>query len=177
MRFFFALFGYTYWVDMFYFCFIVEMVFCIYERISTMSEKHHFSDEQKAELLSNPYTARVSNCQVTFNLAFKQLVIDNIDKPGMTAAKVFDIAGYSKELFTPPVRRYIVNCIRREAASPEGLKEPKPVKEHTPRRKHSETEFKELKERVSILEQQVNFLKKSQMLKSKNHSKPPTNSG
>lgn len=153
------------------------MIFYIYERISTMSEKRHFSDEQKAELLSNPYTARVSNCQVTFNLAFKQLVIDNIDKPGMTAAKVFDLAGYSSDFFAPAVRRYIVSSIRREASSPEGLREPKLIKQHTPRRKHSETEFKELQERVSILEQQVNFLKKSQMLKNKSNSKPPTNSG
>ena len=141
-----------------------------------MSERRYYTDEQKAELLSNPYTARVSNCQVTFNLAFKQLVIDNIDKPGMTAAKVFDLAGYSKELFTPPVRRYIVNSIRKEAASPEGLMEAKPTKQHLPRRKHTETEFKELQERVSILEQQINFLKKSQMLKNKNRSKPPSNS-
>lgn len=142
-----------------------------------MSERHYFSDDQKAELLSNPYTARVSNCKVTFTLAFKQLVIDNIDKTGMTASKVFELAGYSKELFSPPVRRYVVNSIRQEAASPEGLKEPKPVKQYTPRRKHSETEFKELQERVSILEQQVNFLKKSQMLKNKKQAKPPTSSG
>lgn len=141
-----------------------------------MSEKHYFTEEQKSELLSNPYTARVSNCKVIFTLAFKQLVIDNIDKPGMTAAKVFDLAGYSENLFSPEVRRYVVKHIREEAASPDGLKEPKEIRLSVPRKKHSETEFKELQERVSILEQQVNFLKKSQLLKSKKQLKLPTNS-
>ena len=140
-----------------------------------MAQKKHFTDEQKTELLSNPYTARISDCKVTFTLAFKQLVIENIDKPGMTAAKVFDLAGYSRDFFTPNVRRYIVNSIRQEANSEEGLKEPNIKKKYIPRKKHSETEFNELKDRVTILEQQVNFLKKSQMLKQKNHSKPPNN--
>lgn len=140
-----------------------------------MPKRNHFTEEQRAELLSNPHTARVSACKVTFTLAFKRLIIKNIDKPGMTAAKLFDIAGYSRELFTPNVRRYVVTKIREEAASAEGLKEPKSVKKSSPRKKHSETEFKELQERVSILEQQVNFLKKSQLLKKQHRSKPPTN--
>ena len=54
-----------------------------------MAQKNHYTDEQKAELLSNPYTVRVTDCKATFSLAFKQLVISNIDKPGMTASKVF----------------------------------------------------------------------------------------
>lgn len=134
-----------------------------------MSEKHYFTEEQKSELLSNPYTARVSNCKVIFTLAFKQLVIDNIDKPGMTAAKVFDLAGYSENLFSPEVRRYVVKHIREEAASPDGLKEPKEIRLSVPRKKHSETEFKELQERVSILEQQVNFLKKVSYSRARNN--------
>lgn len=141
-----------------------------------MATRHYFTDEQKAELLSNPYTARVTNCGVTFTLAFKQLVIENIDKPGMTAAKVFDLAGYSRDLFSPAVKWYVVSSIRKEAASPEGLKEPKVVKQSTPKKKRSETEFKELQERVTLLEQQVDFLKKSQFLKRQNPSTHPHSS-
>ena len=140
-----------------------------------MAQKNHYTDEQKAELLSNPYTVRVTDCKATFSLAFKQLVISNIDKPGMTASKVFRLAGYSDKIFTPEICRYVVRVIRKEAASPEGLQEPANIKECTPRKKHSETEFRELQERVSILEQQVNFLKKSQFLKKQNHLKPPDN--
>ena len=101
-----------------------------------MAQKNHYTDEQKAELLSNPYTVRVTDCKATFSLAFKQLVISNIDKPGMTASKVFRLAGYSDKIFTPEICRYVVRVIRKEAASPEGLQEPAKIKECTPRKKH-----------------------------------------
>lgn len=141
-----------------------------------MAKQSHFTNEQKMELLCNPYTAGVSDCQVTFSLEFKEFVIENIDKEGMTAAKIFELTGYSKDLFKPNRKRAIVASIRREAASPEGIKEPKVTKKKSTCKKRSETEFKELEERVSILEQQVNFLKKSQLLKRQKHSKSPTNS-
>ena len=140
-----------------------------------MAAKHHFTDEERAELLANPYTARITECSVIFTLAFKQLVMDNIDLPGMDSRKVFRLAGYSDSLFTPNVRRYIVKAIRKEAASEKGLQEPPPCKVYTPRKKHSETEFRELQERVVILEQQINFLKKSQLLKKQDRLMRPTN--
>lgn len=138
-----------------------------------MASRQCFTEEQKAELLSNPYTARITDCKVVFTLAFKQFVMKNIDIPGMTARKVFQLAGYSDELFTPNVRRYVVIRIREEAASPEGLREPPAVKSYPVKKKHSETEFKELQERVAILEQQVRFLKKSQLLKKQDRLSQP----
>lgn len=174
-RFPFFKYGRTHWGALFYSLSHCCHVILILERTTTMAQIKHYTDEQKAELLSNPYTVRVTDCTTTFSLAFKQLVISNIDKPGMTASKVFQLAGYSDKFFSPGIRRYVVQAIRREAASPEGLQEPAVIKEHTPRKKHSETEFRELQERVSILEQQVNFLKKSQFLKKQNHLKPPNN--
>ncbi len=141
-----------------------------------MAKIHHFTEEERAELLCNPYTARISECNVTFTLAFKQLVIDNIDLPGMNSRKVFQLAGYNDSLFTPYVRRYVVSAIRREAASDKGLQEPSPLKSSAPRKKHSETEFRELQERVTLLEQQLNFLKKSQQLRKQNRVAQPDNS-
>lgn len=142
-----------------------------------MPTKHHFTDEEKAELLSNPYTARITECSVTFTRAFKQLVMDNIDLPDMNARKVFRLAGYSDSLFTPNVRRYVVSTIRKEAASEKGLQEPKPVKSRIPGKKRSGADLRELQERVTILEQQVSFLKKSQLLKKQDRLKRPDNSG
>ena len=143
-----------------------------------MAAKHHFTDEERAELLANPYTARITECSVIFTLAFKQLVMDNIDLPGMDSRKVFRLAGYSDSLFTPNVRRYIVKAIRKEAASEKGLQEPPPrkAKACNNRNKRSETEFRELQERVTILEQQISFLKKSQLLKKQDRSMRPDNS-
>ena len=141
-----------------------------------MATTHHFTNEERAALLSNPYTARITECKVTFTLAFKQLVMDNIDRPDMNARKVFRLAGYDDSLFTPNVRRYVVTAIRKEAASEKGLQEPHPLKSCSHRKKHSETEFRELQERVSILEQQLSFLKKSQMLKKQDRLMQQDNS-
>lgn len=128
-------------------------------------EPRHYTDEEKAEILSNPYTARVTDCRVTYTLAFKQLVMENIDKPGMTARKVFQMAGYRDRLFEGRIMRYVVHQIRREAQSAEGLREPAiPKREHV-KKKRPETEYKELLDRIELLEQQIRFLKKSQFLK------------
>ena len=133
-----------------------------------MAKARYYTDEQKAELLSNPYTSRVSDCRVFFSLAFKQLVIDNIDKEGMSSTAVFRLAGYSDDMFNHDFKKHIVRQIRKEAASP--------VKKHTPRKKHSETEFRELENRVKLLEQQVSFLKKSRHLRDTGQMIPPHSS-
>ena len=141
-----------------------------------MAKARYYTDEQKAELLSNPYTSRVSDCRVFFSLAFKQLVIDNIDKEGMSSTAVFRLAGYSDDMFNHDFKKHIVRQIRKEAASPDGLREPEPVKKHTPRKKHSETESRELENRVKLLEQQVSFLKKSRHLRDTGQMIPPHSS-
>jgi hypothetical protein len=131
-----------------------------------MNQVHHFTDEEKAELLSNPFTFQVTDCKITFTLAFKQLVLDEINKPGMSAAKIFQKAGYRLELFPGYRRRYYIRQIRQEAASEKGLQEPKPSRRKPPVKKHVSSQIKELEERILILEQQLNFLKKSRHLRT-----------
>ena len=120
-----------------------------------MSNRHYFTDEEKAELMSNPYTFRVTDTNVVFTLAFKQFVLDEIDKPGMSSAKVFRKAGYRIELFSEFMRQHCVRIIRSEAASKEGLKEPKAVRKRHSVKKQTSTRIKELEERILILEQQI----------------------
>ena len=146
------------------------------ERILHMPQKHYFTEEEKAELLSNPYTSYLSACRVFYSRAFKQLVIDNINKKGMTSTKVFRLAGYRDDLFSHTYRKRIVKRIRMEAESPEGLQEPVPPKKKPVKKKHIDTEFRELEKRVQILEQQLEFLKKSQHLRETGQLIPPRNS-
>ena len=146
------------------------------ERILHMPQKHYFTEEEKAELLSNPYTSYLSACRVFYSHAFKQLVIDNINKKGMTSTKVFRLAGYRDDLFSHTYRKRIVKRIRMEAESPEGLQEPVPPKKKPVKKKHIDTEFRELEKRVQILEQQLEFLKKSQHLQETGQLIPPRNS-
>lgn len=141
-----------------------------------MPQKHYFTEEEKAELLSNPYTSYLSACRVFYSRAFKQLVIDNINKKGMTSTKVFRLAGYRDDLFSHTYRKRIVKRIRMESESPEGLQEPVLPKKKPVKKKHIDTEFRELEKRVKILEQQLEFLKKSQHLRETGQLIPPRNS-
>jgi len=45
-----------------------------------MATIHHFSPEEQAELLNNPYTARVTECRVYFTLAFKKSLAEITNK-------------------------------------------------------------------------------------------------
>ena len=137
---------------------------------------HHFTDEERAELLSNPYTSRVTECKVVFTLEFKRFVLCEINKPGMTTDKVFQKAGYRPGLFTTRMKHSVVNRIRAEASSEEGLQEPKPVRKNTPAKKQTSTQIKELEERIMILEQQIDFLKKSRHLRETGMM-PPDSTG
>ena len=130
-----------------------------------MSHTHHFTDEEKAELLSNPFTFRVTDCTVVFTLAFKQFVLEELDKPGMSYGKIFQKAGYRLELLSIHKRRYHIKQIRLEAASKEGLQEPKQVRSKPPVKKHVSSQIKELEDRILLLEQQIDFLKKSRHLR------------
>lgn len=130
-------------------------------------QKYHYTEEERAELLSNPYTFYVSDCRIVFTLAFKQFVIREIDKPEMNAAKVFQKAGYRLELFPGYRRRYVVQQIRKEAASEKGLQKPKPIRKRSQPKKNPPNTLayiKDLEQRIQILEQQIDFLKKSRHL-------------
>lgn len=141
-----------------------------------MATKRYFTEEEKSELLSNPYTARITDCKVYYTLAFKKFALQEITKPGMTAAKVFAKAGYRSGLFPPNVMRYTIRKIQSEASSEAGLQETKAASKSPARKKHSETEFRELEQRVKVLEQQIEFLKKSQHIRKTGQIIPPPSS-
>ena len=124
-----------------------------------------FSEEEKIKLLNNPYTFRVSDHRITFTLAFKQYVMSMVDKPGMTSRKIFASAGYDTDIISPRTMKYTVRKIKLEAASGQGLKEPSMPKKPARKRKNPDKEMAELKLRVKYLEQQIEFLKKSEHLR------------
>lgn len=150
----------------------------IIRSITIMSSRHHYTEAEKAELLSNPYTFRVTDTSIRFTLAFKKFVLENIDKPGMTSVKVFEAAGYRKDIFTRDIRKSAIKRFRTEAASKEGLIEPKlPKKASSDSKKlHTESEYRKLEKRVTLLEQQLDFLKKSQMIREGKYHLPSDNS-
>lgn len=124
-----------------------------------------FSERDKTELLSNPYTFRVTDHRIYFTLAFKEFVMSEIYKPSMTSTKIFIKAGYDPDIVGKRTIGYAVAQIRKEASSEEGLKEPKMPKEKQPKKKDSSAEIRKLEYRVKMLEQQIEFLKKTEHLK------------
>ncbi|MCF0230362.1 MAG: hypothetical protein HUJ76_11815 [Parasporobacterium sp.] len=136
----------------------------------------YFTDDQEADLRINPYTAYAAKNKVIFTLAFKKLVLENVDKPGMTTRKCFALAGYDADLYPNSFLHGMLTKFRREAASPGGLKEPVIPTPKVPK-KHSEAEYKALEKRVEILEQEMEFLKKSQYLKRTGKIPPASTSG
>lgn len=130
-----------------------------------------YTDEQKAELMSNPYTAQVTECTVKFTLAFKEYVIRELKK-GTSHKDIFKKAGYRIELFTRSQYQTQIRSIQLEAASKEGLKEPKLPKK--PQAKLEHKRVSELEKRVIYLEQAIDFLKKSRHLRETGET-PPSN--
>lgn len=133
-----------------------------------MSRKVPFTEEERIELLSNPFTARITSQSVIFTLAFKKYVLEQLERPGMNSKKIFEKAGYRDELVSKYARHKAIKRFLEEAASPDGLQEPKPIKQQRAKKSalKDDPELEALKKRVVVLEQQLRFLKKSQMLRT-----------
>lgn len=135
-----------------------------------------FTEDQINILMLNPYTAKATPHKIRFTLEFKKYALKELEKPRMTYRKVFQNAGYDTELLGHERMKSMMLSIKKEAASPEGLREPKEgtreqelekrcKAENTKR--HTQTSIKDLQKRVTQLEQQIEFLKKLSHLNRK----------
>ena len=129
-----------------------------------MRTTRFFTPQEKIELEANPYTFRVTDTRVYYTLAFKKYILANAEKPGMTVKKLFENAGYRTELFTDNAMRKAIARFKREDASEGGLKEPTLPKKTSKRKDSQDSQIKELEQRIVILEQQLDFLKKTRHL-------------
>lgn len=130
--------------------------------------RRYYTDEEKTEILANPYTFRMTDTQVFFTLEFKKMVVKE-KRNGLINSKIFEKAGYDKDFFTVDVRNSVVRKILAENNSKQGLVEPKLPKytRSNSKKKHRATEVKELEARVDKLEKMIEFLKKTQFVDKK----------
>ncbi len=140
------------------------MMYNKHERITIMTRHPYYTEEIKNELRANPFTHHVTDHQVFFTLAFKEFVLNEFKKPGMTSWKVFEKAGYRPGIFPKKAMANRVSRIIAESRSPGGLKAPKPVQEKPDAGKRRSQEMQALEHRVRVLEQQLEFLKKTRYL-------------
>lgn len=126
-----------------------------------------FTPEQKEALQRNPFTLSVNDYQIRFTVEFKKFLLAEREKNGTPWKDILRKAGYDPDMFSQTRINSIVRRIRLEAASEKGLHETVSSKAllKEDERKQTRKAIRELQEEVLRLQQQVEFLKKIQMLK------------
>lgn len=126
-----------------------------------------FTKEQKESLKSNPFTLSVNDYQIRFTVEFKKFLLSERETNATPWKEIFRKAGYDPDIFGKTRLDSIVKRIRKEVESPKGLHETTSKKsiDKDSERKHTKKAIQELQQEVIRLQQQVEFLKKIQMLK------------
>ena len=126
-----------------------------------------FTKEQKETLESNPFTLSVNDYQIRFTIEFKRFLLNEREKNGTPWKEIFRKAGYDPDILGRTRLEGIIKNIRNEAKSPKGLHETTSTKmyEKDNERKQTKKAIQELQNEVSRLQQQIEFLKKIQMLR------------
>ena len=134
-----------------------------------MTEKK-FTQTEMEQLRMNPYVLNVTPSKITYSLDFKKWALAEAEK-GLRSPEIFRKAGFDTEVLGKPRMYAAMKKFKKQAASPEGLHEPKGkskeerleafAKEDLSR-KHTKTAIKELQDKIVHLEQMIEFLKKIQ---------------
>lgn len=129
-----------------------------------------FTQEEMDILRKNPYVVSVCPTKITYSLAFKKFALEQAQQ-GFKSTQIFPKAGFDPEMLGKPRMIAALKQIKREAASPEGLREPKGksreerlaafAKENY-EKKQTKVAIRELQKKIVHLEQQIEFLKKIQ---------------
>lgn len=134
-----------------------------------MSTNKKFTEQEMILLRANPNVASVSQSKLTYTLAFKQNALELAPLPGMTAVKIFEQAGLPPDILGKTRITAAMKMFKREAASPEGLHEPRGKSKEARMaafakddlaKKQTKVAIRELQDKVVHLEQQIEFLKK-----------------
>ena len=132
-----------------------------------------FTPEQKEILQANPFTLFVDDNCIRFTVEFKRYLLEEREKNGTPWKEVFRKAGYDPDILGEARITKIVSITRNQAASEKGLRETI-SKKHMVKLKEKQSDKKairDLQNEVIHLRQQVEFLKKIQMLKALEENK------
>lgn len=129
-----------------------------------------FTQEEIELIRQNPYVVSVCTTKIVYSLAFKKFALQQAQS-GFKSPEIFRQAGFNPEMLGKPRMYAALKSIKKEAASPEGLHEPR-VKSKEERlakfakedfeKKQTKAALKELQNKIVHLEQQIEFLKKTQ---------------
>lgn len=132
--------------------------------------KQRFSQDEINLISQNPYVVSVCSTKITYSLAFKKFAIKQAQE-GIKSTEIFKRAGFDPEMLGKPRMYAALKTFKKEAASPEGLHEPrgKSKEERLAKfakedfeKKHTKVAIRELQQKIVHLEQEIEFLKKIQ---------------
>ena len=128
--------------------------------------RKQFTEQQIEILKQNPFTASVSEKQIRFTVEFKRFLLSEREKNGTQWKCIFQKAGYNPDILGESRILRIVDRVRTEAASPKGLHETAAKNHYSKENERVQTQkaIRQLQEEVLRLQQQIEFLKKTQML-------------
>ncbi|PPK81839.1 hypothetical protein BXY41_10346 [Lacrimispora xylanisolvens] len=81
-----------------------------------MSTNRKFTEEEMKILRENPNIVSVSPTKLTYSLVFKQKAVAESEKKGMTAVRIFALAGLTLELLGKPRITAAMKSFKKEAA-------------------------------------------------------------
>ncbi|MBR5926439.1 MAG: hypothetical protein IKZ78_03675 [Firmicutes bacterium] len=140
-----------------------------------MARRIVFTEKQRAELLANPYTAKISAAgSVSFTVEFKQFAYELYMK-GVKPKKIYQMAGYDPALFAGDTRSRMISSIVAEAQSPEGFRDPlktRSIQKQRLEEMKTQKAIQTLQNEIVYLEQQIEFLKKIMLLDKQEEQQP-----
>lgn len=132
--------------------------------------KQRFTQDEIDIIAQNPYVVSVCSTKITYSLAFKKFAIKRA-QAGEKSPEIFRAAGFDPEMLGKPRMYAALKKFKKEAASPEGLREPRGMSKEERlaefakedfSKKQTKVAIRELQNKIVHLEQQIEFLKKIQ---------------
>ena len=124
----------------------------------------------------NPYTLSVTDKQIKFTIEFKRFLLDELAKPGVSYKQAFRNAGYDPNILGRSRILSVVCSVRKEAASPKGLRETGPSKvrlaEQDLSKRQMRASIKELQNELVRTQQELEFVKKILQLPPEDEGTP-----
>lgn len=132
--------------------------------------KQKFTQQEMDIIAQNPYVVNVYPTRISYSLAFKKYAL-KLAQEGIKSPEIFRKAGFDPEMLGKQRMYVALKKFKQEAASPEGLHEPRgkskeerlaEFSKEDYSKKHTKVAIRELQNKVVHLEQQIEFLKKIQ---------------
>lgn len=134
--------------------------------------KNYFTDEQVKVLEANPYVVSVTSRYINYSEKFKKLFLKDYNE-GMLPIDIFKKYGFDPNLIDSGRRSNFVQRVKKESQRLDEFKDMRKVNSGRPRTKGltPEEQIARLNQKINILKQENDFLKRVRFINRKQLSK------